>query len=86
MKKDWQLNTNLIHAGMSENPSTAVSSPIYQSATYQFDSPEAIAAAMVTEAHPQFYGRYASPNTKQVEVTIAKLLLLFVGLRVIINP
>lgn len=73
MKEDWQLNTNLIHAGMAENPSTAVSSPIYQSATYQFDSPEAIAAAMTAEAHPQFYGRYASPNTKQVEVTVAKL-------------
>ena len=73
MKKNWQINTNLIHAGMAENPSTAVSSPIYQSATYQFESPEAIAAAMVSEAHPQFYGRYASPNTKQVEVTVAKL-------------
>ena len=73
MKTDWQLNTNLIHAGKAENPSTAVSSPIYQSATYEFDSPDAIAAAMLSEAHPQFYGRYASPNTKQVEATIAKL-------------
>lgn len=73
MNENWQLNTKLIHAGGAENPSTAVSSPIYQSATYEFESPEAIAAAMVAEAHPQFYGRYASPNTKQVEATVACL-------------
>lgn len=70
---DWRLATQQIHAGDAANPSPAVSSPIYQSATYQFDSPEAIAEAMVAEAHPQFYGRYASPNTKQVEATVAAL-------------
>ena len=68
-----QLDTRLIHAGDPHNPTTAVSAPIYQSATYHFDTPEAIAAAMTTEAHAQFYGRYASPNTKQVEATIAML-------------
>ncbi len=68
-----QLDTRLIHAGDAHNPSTAVSSPIYQSATYYFDTAEAIAAAMTTEAHEQFYGRYASPNTKQAEATIAEL-------------
>jgi cystathionine beta-lyase/cystathionine gamma-synthase len=70
---DQQLDTRLIHAGDTHNPSTAVSSPIYQSATYYFETPEAIAEAMVSEAHAQFYGRYASPNTKQAEVTIAGL-------------
>ncbi len=73
MKNDWQLNTNLIHASADENPSTAVSSPIYQSSTYQFDSPEGITEAILTDAHPQFYGRYANPNSKQAEATIAKL-------------
>jgi methionine-gamma-lyase len=28
---------------------------------------------MVTEAHPLFYGRYATPNTQQVEATVAAL-------------
>lgn len=75
MKKNSrrQLSTQLIHAGDEANPSTAVSSPIYQSATYRFEAPEAIAAAMVAAAHPQFYGRYASPNTKQVEATVTVL-------------
>lgn len=67
------MQTNLIHAGDEHNPSSAVSSPIYQSATYAFTEPEEIAAAMVAQAHPQFYGRYATPNVKQVEATVAML-------------
>ncbi|MBE2200414.1 MAG: PLP-dependent transferase [Anaerolinea sp.] len=68
-----RLATQLIHAGDAANPTTAVSAPIYQSATFRFDSPEAIAEAMTSEAHPLFYGRYATPNTQQVEATLAKL-------------
>lgn len=73
MTDGHQLATHLIHAGDAANPTTAVSAPIYQSATFHFDTPEAIAAAMTSEAHPLFYGRYATPNTKQVEATVAKL-------------
>ena len=65
--------TRLIHDGDLHNPSAGVASPIYQSATFRFDDPDEIAAAMVAEAHPQFYGRYATPNTKQVEATVARL-------------
>lgn len=67
------MQTVLIHAGDVANPSTAVAAPIYQSATFRFDSPEAIAEAMVSEGHPLFYGRYATPNTQQVEATVAAL-------------
>ncbi|MCP4428161.1 MAG: aminotransferase class I/II-fold pyridoxal phosphate-dependent enzyme [Chloroflexi bacterium] len=73
MKSELGMQTNLIHAGGGENPTTAVSSPIFQSATFKFDDPTQIAAAMISEAHPQFYGRYATPNTKQVEATVARL-------------
>jgi methionine-gamma-lyase len=73
MNHSWHLATQLIHGGDEANPSTAVASPIYQNATFQFETPEEIAAAMVAEAHPQFYGRYATPNTKQVEATVAAL-------------
>jgi cystathionine beta-lyase/cystathionine gamma-synthase len=68
-----KLATLQIHAGDEANPSTAVSSPIYQSATFHFETPEEIAAATAAQAHPQFYGRYATPNTKQVELTVAAL-------------
>lgn len=73
MNETWQLATQLIHAGDAANPSTAVSAPIYQNATFRFNSPEEIAAAMVSEAHPLFYGRFATPNTQQVEATVAAL-------------
>lgn len=72
-RDNWRMATALIHAADEANPSTAVSSPIYQSATFGFDDPAEIAAAMVAQAHPQFYGRYATPNTKQVEATVAQL-------------
>ncbi len=67
------INTELLHAADDHNPTSGLSSPIFQSATFAFQEPEAIAEAMSAEAHPQFYGRYATPNTKQVEATIARL-------------
>ena len=67
------IHTDLVHAADAHNPSSGVASPIYQSATFSFDQPEEIAAAMAAEAHPLFYGRYATPNTKQVEATLARL-------------
>lgn len=73
MSKKGNMATIQIHAGDEANPSTAVSAPIYQSATFAFETPEEIAAAMAAQAHPQFYGRYATPNTKQVELTVAAL-------------
>jgi len=72
-RHSWRMTTAVIHAADDDNPSTAVASPIYQSATFRFDDPADIAAAMVAQAHPQFYGRYATPNTKQVEATVAQL-------------
>ncbi len=73
MNDELGLQTNLIHAGEEENPTTAVSTPIFQSATFTFDDPAQIAEAMTTQAHPQFYGRYATPNSKQVEAALARL-------------
>jgi methionine-gamma-lyase len=71
--------TSLLHGGsgvVQGDPtasSTPVAPPIYQSATYSFTDPADIAGAMVAQAHPQFYGRYASPNTKHVEAMVAGL-------------
>ncbi len=73
MSEKGNMATVQIHAGDAANPGTAVSAPIYQSATFAFETPEEIAAAMAAQAHPQFYGRYATPNTKQVELTVAAL-------------
>lgn len=67
------MQTDAIHAGDEYNLSTGVVSPIYQSATFAFDDPADIAQAMTAEGHPLFYGRYATPNTKQVEAVMARL-------------
>jgi len=72
-KSKWSSQTQLIHGSDAHNPTTAVSSPIYQSATFRFDTPDAIADAMQTPGHPEFYGRYGTPNVKQVEATVAHL-------------
>lgn len=71
--KTHSMKTKLIHDGSEDNPSSAISSPIYQSSTFRFEKAEDIAEAMVARAHPLFYGRYATPNTKQVEATVAGL-------------
>lgn len=65
--------TDAIHAGDKHNPTSAISSPIFQSSASRFDDPDEISKAMDEIAHPDFYGRYASYNTKQCEATIAKL-------------
>ena len=72
-EKSLGLQTELVHSADAHNPSSGLASPIYQSATFGFEEPEEIAKAMAAEAHPQFYGRYATPNTKQVEATVARL-------------
>lgn len=70
---EWGPETRLLHAGREQIPSPAISPPIYQSATFEFEEAEGIAAAMTATAHPQFYGRYGTPNTKQVEAMLADL-------------
>ena len=73
-KNDMKTSqTDAVHAGDVHNPTTAVSSPIFQSAVSKFADPDEISGAMAGIAHPDFYGRYASQNTKQCESTIAKL-------------
>ena len=67
------VHTDAMHAGDEHNPTSAVSSPIFQSSASRFDDPDEISQAMAEIAHPDFYGRYASHNTKQCEATIAKL-------------
>ena len=39
VERSWGNRTILIHGGDAQNPSTAVSSPIYQSATFRFSDP-----------------------------------------------
>jgi cystathionine beta-lyase/cystathionine gamma-synthase len=67
------IHTLCVHGGEQENKSSAVSAPIYQSATFSFDTPEDIGDAIKQPFHPLFYGRYATPNTLQAASAIAQL-------------
>jgi cystathionine beta-lyase/cystathionine gamma-synthase len=72
-RKETNSTTIGIHGGEEHNPTSAVTTPIFQSTTFGYSSPAEIAEAMKATAHPQFYGRYATPNTKEVESIVAKL-------------
>lgn len=73
MNDKSDIRTDAIHAGDEYNPTTAVTSPIFQSSAARFLDLDEISKAMADIAHPDFYGRYASHNSKQCEATIAKL-------------
>jgi cystathionine beta-lyase/cystathionine gamma-synthase len=67
------LQTRLIHSPQAANDTTAVSPPIFQTSTFLVRSPEEGAELAEQVAPSMFYTRYASPNTKQVEVVLAEL-------------
>src|SRR5947199_4082856 len=67
------LQTRLIHSPQAANDTTAVSPPIFQNSTFLVRSPEEGAELAEQVAPAMFYTRYASPNTKQVEVLLAEL-------------
>ncbi len=67
------LQTQLIHSPHAANDTTAVSPPIFQTSTFLVRTPEEGAELAELVAPAMFYTRYASPNTKQVEVLLADL-------------
>jgi methionine-gamma-lyase len=69
----WGLATTAIHAGDPANPTSAVVCPVFQTATYAFDSPDVMAENNIIDQNHQLYGRYGSPNVRQVELTVAAL-------------
>jgi methionine-gamma-lyase len=67
------MQTRLIHGARAENATAAVSPPIFQTSTYLLATPEQGAELAEVVAPAEFYTRYGSPNTKQVEHLIAEL-------------
>lgn len=72
-KQPVRWSTLSTHGGESLNDTNAIVMPIYQAATFTFESPEDIGAAMLQPFHPEFYGRYATPNSIQAAAAIAEL-------------
>ena len=60
-------NTTAVHGGKGpDEPTGAVSTPIYKTSTYRFESTEALLEG-ARGKRPGFYTRYGSPNFKTVE-------------------
>ena len=66
-------STTAIHGDDHCNHTRAVVAPIWQSATYERDTAEALIDAANTRAPEDFYGRWSTPNNKQLEALVAKL-------------
>lgn len=67
------VQTRLIHGAQHADSTTAASPPIFQTSTFRLKSPEEGAALAASHAPAEFYSRYGTPNTKQVEVMCAEL-------------
>lgn len=72
-KSDADIRTRLIHTADHLNETLALTPPIFQTSTYRMESPESGAELAGMVAPAEFYTRYGSPNTKQVEAVIADL-------------
>ena len=67
------LETRLIHGAQAANDTPAATPPIFQSSTFRLETPEEGAALASSPAPTTFYGRYGTPNTRQVELLLAEL-------------
>jgi methionine-gamma-lyase len=66
-------STLVIHADRGENPTRAVSPPIFQSSTYRWDEAASGGEASASVEPTEFYARWGHPNQKQMEAIIAEL-------------
>jgi methionine-gamma-lyase len=67
-------NTTIIHAGQSPDPQTgALSTPIYQTSTFVFDTAEQGAARFALEEEGFIYTRLGNPTQQALELKMAAL-------------
>lgn len=71
--KNKGIGTIAIHAGQSKNPFGALSTPIYQTSTFIFDSTEQGGARFAGEEEGYIYSRLGNPTTAVAEEKIAAL-------------
>lgn len=67
------FETRAIHAGHQKNQFGALSTPIYQTSTFVFDSAEQGGARFALEEEGYIYTRLGNPTTSEVEQKIASL-------------
>jgi len=68
------LATRAIHADRALNPTRAVAPAIFQTSTFQWDSPDAgLKFGEAEEPPAEFYSRWGNPNGRQLEAIVASL-------------
>lgn len=71
--KNKGMGTIAIHAGQEKNPFGALSTPIYQTSTFVFDSTEQGGARFAGKEEGYIYSRLGNPTTTVAEEKIAAL-------------
>ena len=71
--KNMGFSTRAIHAGKAEDPSGALNIPIYQSATFRFDTCQKGGSRFAGEAPGFIYTRLGNPTTVALEERISAL-------------
>ena len=73
-KNKFSFNTRTIHAGSSPDPSTGSrNTPIHQTTSYVFDSPEHAASLFNLQNFGFIYGRIGNPTVSVLEERLANL-------------
>ena len=70
---DLGIETTLVHGDRTSASGASVTPPIYQTSTFAFDDPSAMAAAARTPTFERFYTRYGNPNHGAVERILAAI-------------
>ena len=71
-KKDFQLDTEVIHSGYHPDPvAHSVSPPIYQTSTFAFESAEHGAALFTGQEKGFIYTRLGNPTIEALEEAVA---------------
>ncbi|MBI4912663.1 MAG: PLP-dependent transferase [Acidobacteria bacterium] len=71
--RPWGMSTTAIHGGRRHNPTTAVTTPIFQTSVFQLrENAEGAEFAAAVEP-PAFYTRWGNPNFSEVEEVLARL-------------
>ncbi|MGB0894868.1 MAG: methionine gamma-lyase [Parashewanella sp.] len=73
MQEKWDIATKAIHAGREQEATGALASPLYQSATFIFDSVEQGGARFSGDEQGYIYTRLGNPTTSELERKMAAL-------------
>ncbi|WP_138379915.1 O-acetylhomoserine aminocarboxypropyltransferase [Luteithermobacter gelatinilyticus] len=74
MTESYNFSTLAVHAGQHSDPATgACATPIYQTASFEFESPEQAAALFNLQEFGNIYSRLTNPTVSVLEARVAAL-------------